>query len=60
MALLLLYERDVRGQESRIKHYISDLMAIDIDTPVEWSEEQVGELFVVGNTVSCFPNTADS
>jgi len=44
MALLLLYERDVRGQDSSVRNYVSDLMAINIDTPVEWSQEQVKEL----------------
>jgi hypothetical protein len=44
MALLLLHERDVKGPESNIRNYVSDLMAINIDTPVEWSEQQIREL----------------
>jgi len=44
MALLLLHERDVKGPESSVKNYISDLKAINIDTPVEWSEQQIKEL----------------
>ena len=44
MAVMLLYERDTLGSASRLKHYISDLEAISIDTPVAWSEPEVAEL----------------
>ena len=44
MALMLLYERDVSGSASRVKHYIHDLKAIDIATPVAWSEAEVAQL----------------
>lgn len=44
MAMMLLYERDIIGSSSRLKHYISDLEAIRIDTPVAWSENEISEL----------------
>ena len=44
MALMLLYERDILGSASRLKHYILDLEAVEIDTPVAWSEKEVAEL----------------
>ena len=44
MALMLLYERDIVGSASHLKHYISDLEAIDIDTPVAWLEAEVAAL----------------
>lgn len=44
MAVMLLYERDIVGRASHLNNYITDLEAIDIDTPVEWSEVELQEL----------------
>lgn len=44
MALMLLHERDGQGGKSRLKHYISDMEAIDIDTPVAWSDNELDQL----------------
>ena len=44
MALMLLYQKNVKGPASHVKHYIADLQAISIDTPVAWSEAELEEL----------------
>lgn len=44
MALMLLYERDRKGSASRVKSYIEDMEAINIDTPVAWSNSELQHL----------------
>lgn len=44
LGLMLLYEKHVQGPQSRHIHYIEDLMAIKIETPLVWSKKERAEL----------------
>lgn len=44
LALKLLYEWKVKGPDSRLRNYVEDLQAIEIETPVAWEESEIREL----------------